>query len=47
MNTLIWRSAIGAIAGAVSSAALVATGEHVFLKLPTLVWAWPGDGCSA
>src|SRR5215471_19262626 len=33
MNTLIRRSVIGAIAGALSSAALVAAGEHLFLSV--------------
>jgi NADH:ubiquinone reductase (H+-translocating) len=33
MNTLMRRSVIGAIAGAVSSVALVATGEHAFLSV--------------
>ena len=31
MNTMMRRSVIGAIAGALSSAALVAPGEHLFL----------------
>jgi len=33
MNTLLRRSSIGAIAGALSSAALVASGEHLFLSI--------------
>jgi NADH dehydrogenase len=33
MNTLLRRSAIGAITGAVSSVALVATGDHAFLSV--------------
>src|SRR6516162_7079905 len=33
MNTLMRRSVIGAIAGALSSAALVAAGEHLFLSV--------------
>jgi NADH dehydrogenase len=33
MNTLVRRSVIGAIAGALSSAALVAAGDHLFLNV--------------
>src|SRR5215831_10199819 len=33
MNTLIRRSVIGAIAGALASSALVAAGEHLFLSV--------------
>jgi NADH:quinone reductase (non-electrogenic) len=33
MNTLLRRGAIGAVAGAVSSVALVATGDHAFLSV--------------
>src|SRR6516162_6717339 len=45
MNTLIRRSVIGAIAGALSSAALVGTGEHLLLGL--VLGAGVGAGYSA